>query len=348
MYLHRSLTFLPLFLTAYLTTFFLVHALDCYTKAIPLTSPNVVYNNIMFNVVTGSSKLYGVDHALWYIYSAVPQVIGVYLPIYFVGLYKTNETNEMNETNGINETNILLEKISTARITTARITTARLTTLFYVTILSISAHKEIRFVFPIIPLMLLDVNHYIVTNCRHSDLSLSRGSSSSRGSILSILRVFRYANVAAFVFLSVIWQSGGIYVMYKLQSLITASNASSASISSVSIDMLTSCHATPGHSHLFDPFVNVDLSYIDCSVACRRSDSCENDLYLSNPERYVQEKELTADYVVTENNWDVMVHKGGYVKEGDYWVRPGEYMVLWRKADDVVKVESERGGEGEL
>jgi hypothetical protein len=198
---------------------------------------------------------------------------------------------------------------------TPRLSAARLTAVFYVAVHSLNGHKELRFLLPVLPLLLLDAS------ASAERLNLKRD-----GRLLGALRA---VNLLAFLFFSLVWQSGSIYSMYQIGSLIPPD------ATAVSVDLVTSCHATPAHTHLFRPGLRADVRFVDCHVDCRRDDSCAHDRYNEDPAGFVRAWDWAkgADFVVTENNWEVMEGQvGGYELVGSWWDRPGEYKVVWRRA----------------
>ena len=194
----------------------------------------------------------------------------------------------------------------------ARHSPCRLVTVFYVFIHSLNGHKELRFLLPVLPLMLIDIS------ASASSFRLTRESPK--------IKALKYINVIAFLILSLVWQSGSILSMYQIGHKI-----SSTERDLVKVDLLTSCHATPAHTHLFGGPA-VEIRAIDCHVDCRRTDTCENDRYLADPNKFAREYELRGDFVVTENNWEAMEGRG-YRKIGDWWDRVGEYKVVWQRND---------------
>ena len=300
-YLTRSLKFLLTFLPSLLLTFLLLHSLDCSHYSRPLLSLPVTLNNINFNVLTNSSSLYGTHPFHWYLTSCIPQIVGAYLPF-------------------------LLHSYAALPKVPSHLVAARLVAAFYVAVHSLSGHKELRFLFPVLPLFLLEIN----ASALHLNLTSSSPS----------LRLLRSANVVAFLFLSLVWQSGSILALHQIGLHIDATFSPA-----VTVDLATSCHATPAHTHLFHPAVAVEIKAVDCHVTCRRTDTCENDSYLSDPSGFLSARSLSADFVVTENNWEAMGGRG-YEEIGRWWERPGEYVVVWKRVG-YGRGGGRGGGEGE-
>jgi len=79
-YKTASLRFLLPFVPSLLLSFLLFHAIDCHFYERDFLSLPITYNNIMFNVISNSSELYGTHPWHWYITSCLPQITGVYAP----------------------------------------------------------------------------------------------------------------------------------------------------------------------------------------------------------------------------------------------------------------------------
>ncbi len=108
-----------------------VHVMDCYLHNIPLASIPTWAANIRFNVIAGSSELYGTLPWYWYV-PAIALMLGPALPP-------------------------LLRSWLSVK-SSSRLIVARSSALLYLFALSLSPHKEYRFALPALPILLLDAS----------------------------------------------------------------------------------------------------------------------------------------------------------------------------------------------
>lgn len=206
--------------------------------------------NLQFNVVEGMGALYGSHPFHWYVSAGLPAITGLMLPILIFGIPKTRN-------------NPLWAVI-----------------LPYILLHSLSAHKEFRFLLPILPLLciisgttLAEEMNWIVYPKR----KLIRGL---------LITTFVVANLIAFLYLGLIHQRAPMDVNQAIIRRIQQRGHTE-----VSVHYLMDCHSTPLYSHLHVKGVNVKAWHLDCSPSCRSSETqiCESALFSRDPLAFVRD-----------------------------------------------------------
>ncbi|KAK9365228.1 Alg9-like mannosyltransferase family-domain-containing protein [Lipomyces kononenkoae] len=166
-----------------------------------LTFP--LYNFLKFNIVESLSSFYGVNRQLYYIVEALPQLLTVYLPFFFHGIYLS------------------------------RCSTLAQASIFVVFVYSLISHKEVRFIFPLLPIF-----HVFAA------LSLYRlrilGRPHLKWTFLTLLLL---VNLPLALYASTTHQRGVVDVTSYIRT--------TPSIESVGF--LMPCHSTPWMSHMRRP-----------------------------------------------------------------------------------------------
>ena len=138
---------------------------------------------------------------------------------------------------------------------------------------SFSAHKEFRFLLPILPLFCLLCGNHI-----QDYAALSRGKT-------KLLVVAGLANFAAVLYLGLLHQRAPIDVNQYIIQLVKHEPQT------YSVHYLMGCHSTPLLSHLHNPPVVIKPWALDCSPSCRADPKveCESDRFLRDPEAFVED-----------------------------------------------------------
>ena len=112
--------------------------------------------------------------------------------------------------------------------------------------LSSRPHKELRFLLPVLPFAFCFCGRALAgLGARHRT---------------TVLVIIASTNAPIALYLSMVHQRAPVAVMAALRS---ESVACSSATQSISVDLLTRCHQTPGHAFLHGP--NVTLSILDCA-----------------------------------------------------------------------------------
>lgn len=259
----------------------LLHTLENLIKQTPIFSLPSFVNNIIFNVLENRSGLYGVHSFHWYFTSALPQILAFYIPC----------------VNLKSKFNIII--------------------LFYVLILSLTPHKELRFITPILPLI------------------FSQIKIPPKALLFFILTL----NLLVAIFLNTIWQHGAVASISIIRPEVEQR-----------IHLLTECHQTPSYgilpvySVLDGMPLDLDVIDLDCGPECRENGDCESERFMNHKLEFIESRysgyyiENLAEYVVYqfENEKEE--------KEGREYFKTGKELgCFWRNRFKVFS-----GGEGFL
>ena len=189
--------------------------------------------------------------------------------------------------------------------------------LSYVVLHSISAHKEIRFILPILPLVCIlsgsNIHDFITRNSKGIG---ERGFDSQRiyfrksSYIICFLLVLNFPHL---YFLSSIHQRASIEVNRKIANQIESLMKSGADPNQVfHIHYLMGCHSTPLYSHLHVPMNMSDGTRkasrikawtLDCSPDCRLDarTNCESDEFIFNPSTFMERSYFATNQCVSHS-----------------------------------------------
>mmetsp|Transcript_76399 Transcript_76399/g.212227 ORF Transcript_76399/g.212227 Transcript_76399/m.212227 type:complete len:493 (-) Transcript_76399:171-1649(-) len=236
-----------------------------------------------FNVVHGGAALYGKHHALWYLTEGIPAVVGTMLPLLLCSAWRrTSEQMVLS-----------------------------ITILVALFLYSLQSHKELRFLLPVLPLLMA----FAGAGLWQIFVRWPR----SRRPVLFLLVG---SNSAAFLYLGLWHQRAPMACVEHL-----ASERASAP-DTFSVDFLTPCHATPYFAHLHFPGQDCpDLRFLDCSPQWREG-------------RLTRSQTDSAQFALE-----------GSVFLGRYYDRPGSrwplYIVVfeeaWRNASSVLQAYEQVG-----
>jgi len=200
-----------------------------------------------FNVWEGNGSLYGTHPFHWYIFCGLPAISGILLPF-------------------------LLHQFSSTLAKPCSTNVIFISILFsYIAAHSFSAHKEFRFLLPILPFV-----------CLLSAKSL-HSLASSRGNI-RVLLLLCLLNYPHLLYLLRVHQSAPIVINQRIVRAMRQDPRPS-----YSVHYLMPCHSSPLYSHLHLPGTRVDARTLDCSPDCRVDSSCESDSFLSDPRSFLLE-----------------------------------------------------------
>lgn len=227
-----------------------------------------------FNAILGLSTLYGSHPWFWYLTAGLPVVTGLLYPFFLRETYRW---------------------ISALAAPFRERTRQQLWAIIltYVLMLSTSAHKEFRFLLPVLPLfcILLESRIALLMNRKWS------------------VRLFLWLipNAIVTVYLGVIHQSGSIAVMADVVKSLSRSGQETASL-----HLLLPCHSTPFRSHLHTRGgqVAMEVWHLECPPECRMDGTCESDLFQENPGKFLAEQYRTRekpDFVITSSHFEKAV-----------------------------------------
>jgi phosphatidylinositol glycan class B len=207
----------------------------------------VMWNFFRFNVVGGGGSFYGTHPAYWYFTHALPTVT-------FSFLFSTVGGCVLSWHNSFHRK--LLSLI-----------------LWYLLVFSVIAHKEFRFLMPILPLLMLYSGYFF-----SFWETLTSRYKTKLFSILTFLLILLNFPMA-FYFMT-IHQRGTIEVMFRLQEEARHSN--------ISVHFLMPCHSTPYYAYIHR---NISMEFLDCSPKLGVSDYAdEADRFFANPNAFLQSR----------------------------------------------------------
>ncbi|XP_070511275.1 GPI mannosyltransferase 3 isoform X2 [Cardiocondyla obscurior] len=222
------------------------------------------------NVLGNIGSTYGVKPALWYIYSALPVLLGMYfIPFLFSCC-------------------LIIKRSALFPRESIMLVTIGWTVIVY----SLLAHKEFRFILPLLPL-------FICT----SFVCLNRLNIRVTGHVRKrVIAILVCSNVIPGLFFSTIHQRGTLAIMERLRNEINRTNTSFTDTL-----ILTPCHSTPLYSHLH---LNTSIRFLTCEPNLNNIEDYvdEADQFFTNPaawlsNNYINNKKATAPtYVIAFDN----------------------------------------------
>lgn len=207
-------------------------------------------NFFKINVIDGISDSFGKMSWYWYFTSGLPVVLGLNYFFFILSICKKT-----------------LDKTSLILIFSI------IWTLF---VYSLLAHKEFRFILPLLPMFL----YIIAKNFR------TRFKKCVIGSLL-------LTNLLPGVYFSLLHQRGSLKIMNLLVSDLDNHNSSD-----VDVLFLTKCHAMPFYSHIHR---NLSMTFITCEPNLLNLENYqdETDLVFSDPHSWLKNQSKLPSHVVT-------------------------------------------------
>mmetsp|Transcript_8124 Transcript_8124/g.15296 ORF Transcript_8124/g.15296 Transcript_8124/m.15296 type:complete len:651 (-) Transcript_8124:46-1998(-) len=239
-----------------------------------------------FNVLQGNGALYGTHPWFWYIVAGLPAISGILtVPLIcqvFLLLRRSDPRNTIDS-----KMKVLLAVIES-----------------YVSLHSVSAHKEFRFILPILPLVCVlsgNALHKFCASCPFSPKTC----------FLLVVTVLFVTNYPHLFVLCTVHQRAPIQVNKVLSNHIkNMVEFQDIDSKRFSIHYLMGCHSTPLYSHLHvtkklgNSFITVpiDIWYLDCSPECRSDPLilCESEEFSNNPRRFIEKY-----YTIPQINYSV-------------------------------------------
>ena len=183
----------------------------------------VLWNFVSFNVVSGLDKLYGSHPWHWYLTQGCVVVFGTGLPLSAYGFHLVLRGRSHSGGDGgeFFKANQILKRNAASLL---------LVIVIVMFALSCTAHKEFRFILPLLPII------HVFSGLGLQRLSSSLSTTYFRTVVLSVVAI----NVVAAFVLSLVHQRGTIDVIHHIASLDDVT----------SVHFWTPCHATPYTSYL--------------------------------------------------------------------------------------------------
>ena len=209
------------------------------------------------NVLNKISEQYGTMHLMWYMSSGLPVLLGFSYSLIPYGVFKVCQ----------NYVNMYKSKI------------LLFVAVWSISIYSLLAHKEFRFILPLLPMFIYILNESV---CSQKFKQFTKKF---------CIFWFIISNVLPGFYFSVLHQQGALQVMSHLRNEIEIMNASD-----VDILFLTKCHATPYYSHLHK---NVSMRFLTCepNLYGIKNYYDEADVFFMNPMKWLETNYLNENSV---------------------------------------------------
>ena len=230
--------------------------------------------SIHFNVIQGNGSLYGTHHPFWYLFAGLPAICGILLPLFLISVSMT-----------------FTESIFSAR------KVAVVATIFYVALHSLSAHKEFRFILPVLH-MVCALSAYCIVEYYVPlvDRCISGIKCASRRRFIFCYLPLLLLNYPHLLFLTSTHQAAAIGMNRKIVQHIQEKDALDHSNKKIpgtreyGIHYLMGCHSTPLYSHLHIRGTRVKAWALDCSPQCRADPNmlCEADRFQEDPFSFIK------------------------------------------------------------
>ena len=232
--------------------------------------------SIHFNVIQGNGSLYGTHHPLWYLFAGLPAICGILLPLFLISAAMT-----------FTESNFSARKVAVVVI------------LFYVVLHSFSAHKEFRFILPVLHLICALSAHGIIEYyVPLVDRLISGIKCASRCRFIFCYLPLLLLNYPHLLFLTSKHQAAAIGMNRKIAKHIQEigkknpnhGNKKPPETREYDIHYLMGCHSTPLYSHLHVRGTRVRAWALDCSPQCRADPNtlCEADRFQEDPFAFIK------------------------------------------------------------
>ncbi|KAL6707916.1 glycosylphosphatidylinositol anchor biosynthesis [Coniothyrium glycines] len=199
---------------------------------------------LYFNIAQSLAVFYGRNRPDYYFTEGLPLLLTTALPFAFHGVWQSLRTAgpkspQVSNSSTLNES-FILRRIAW-------------TSIFVTVTLSLISHKEVRFLYPVLPFL-----HVLGAKSLASLLPLN---TFTRKSLISLLLA---VNILLAGYLSLVHQRGVIdvvpYLRHKHETRNPLSHLSSNdhphSISNTTVGFLMPCHSTPWRSHLIYPEIS--------------------------------------------------------------------------------------------
>jgi phosphatidylinositol glycan class B len=195
---------------------------------------------LYFNIAQSLAVFYGRNRADYYFTEGLPLLLTTALPFATVGLWQSLQAS--TSTNDVSSPSH------------GKLSRLAWTSLTMPLTLSLISHKEVRFLYPILPFL-----H--ILSARPLSAFLPSNASLSRRGIIGLLLII---NITIAGYVSQVHQRGVIdvlhYVRHKHESRNSLSSYATwsppSSVSNTSVGFLMPCHSTPWRSHLVYPEIN--------------------------------------------------------------------------------------------
>ncbi|KAK4227556.1 Alg9-like mannosyltransferase family-domain-containing protein [Podospora fimiseda] len=243
------------------------------------------YQWLYFNISKSLAVFYGTMPWHYYLSQGIPLLTTTFLPFALVGLYKATSSSK---TFTADQSNILK--------------TLSFTLLIMISVLSLIAHKEVRFIYPLLPILHILAAPYITSfftvPTKPENKSEAAITLRHKLSLVNLLSL----NLLLAGYLSVFHQPAPILVLTFLRNEFERIHPTSLTIGPSSETpkelfalFLTPCHTTPWRSHLV--YSTLRARALTCEPPLHTApNTSERENYLDEADRFYLEDEEGGGY----------------------------------------------------
>ncbi len=221
----------------------------------------VPWNFLRFNVLEGGSALYGTSPWHANVTMHAPSMLLIAFPAFWYGWYvnwmphrhQDGRAGPAGRHRRDAERGGALEHAQA----TKQVSFLAWCAFFYCAVYSIPAHKEVRFLLPAVPMCMPAVSYGVDALAR-------------RLSVATFARVYKWLNVVALAYFSLVHQRGQVGVLSVVRRLHAAGSPEGGQVRSTSVLFLTPCHFTPYYAYIHTR--EIKMRFFDCSPAAYRSE----------------------------------------------------------------------------
>ncbi|KAI1568911.1 GPI mannosyltransferase 3 [Pyrenophora tritici-repentis] len=263
---------------------------------------------LYFNIAQSLAVFYGKNRGDYYFTEGLPLLLTTALPFAAVGLWKSLQGPEPQGSSPVESSEDATGKRILARLAW--------TSVFMTVVLSLISHKEVRFLYPILPFL------HIIAAAPLCNFLPRQAALSRRAVILSLL----IANILLASYVSQLHQRGVIdvlaYLRHKHETRNNLSHTSSSTdthaaiVTNTTVGFLMPCHSTPWRSHLVYPELSAWAL------------TCEPPIDISTSERSAYFDEADEFYIkpgpvawLRGNMEDVQTITASGSRSGQHWMR---------------------------
>lgn len=222
----------------------------------------VPWNFLRFNVLEGGSALYGTSP--WHANMTMhfPSMLLVAFPLFWYGWYvnwrpRSQEGGRTGALGRPHRWDMRQCDVPEDARATQQVSFLAWCALFYCMVYSIPAHKEVRFLLPVLPMCMPAVSY-------------GMDALATRWSAASFSRLYKWLNVIALAYFSLFHQRGQVRVMSVVRHLHAAVSHEGGGGRATSVLFLTPCHFTPYYASLH--VREIRMRFFDCSPEAYRSE----------------------------------------------------------------------------
>ncbi|RDW81532.1 putative glycosylphosphatidylinositol-alpha 1,2 mannosyltransferase [Aspergillus mulundensis] len=236
---------------------------------------------LYFNVAQSLAVFYGENDWTYYASQGYPLLLTTALPFALVGLYRT-----------LRKTPSLEKEKASILVQIASISLAMPATL------SVITHKEVRFIYPLLPALHILSASPLVEFFLPALATTDRQYIPRRLTLIFLLLV----NITIAIYTSLFHASGVISVLSYLReqhqvhgiaTALSAPNDSAASYGGITAGFLMPCHSTPWRSHLVEPTIHAWALSCEPPVGLTAEEKAvyrdEADQFYDNPKEFLRD-----------------------------------------------------------